>query len=286
MRNVIYCRVSHQKIHNLSFSKQERSCNEYCKSKNMIVHEIHKEFSSGYAKQKILTNIIKTYKNINLIIYDVSRFSRSSDYGIKLFKICNMRNINLHFVKENLILNSESIENVDFTTCLNASENAWHEIRTNIINNIQMRRIKNMVLGKVPFGFDSINKKLVKNNNFNVIALIVYLRNGNKSIHEIREVLSRVSPNSEMLNFYDEKENVIIKFDRPYTLGFVEIRNILNDFQILDKVWTSRFVRELYKKYSRTVDFIADTKTADDILNHNHYYTGYKRKREYDEYEL
>jgi len=262
MKNIIYCRVSHQKVENLSFSKQEKHCSNYSKSKNFIIHEIHKEFNSGYGKQKILLNIIKTYKNINLIIYDVSRFSRSTNYGRSLFKICMIRNIVLHFVKENIVINSDNCENLTFSKSLIESEKEWHGIRNSIINNIQQRRLNNMVLGKVPFGFDSIDKKLVKNKDFNSIALIVFLRNGLKSVDDIRNILKNFTNEANTLKFYDENEKEITNFSKPFALDTAKIKDILNDYRVCGIRWTTDKVRNLYKRYSNTIDFASDTKKA------------------------
>jgi hypothetical protein len=113
---------------------------------------------------------------------------------------------------------------------LSSSENQWKTIRQNIINNIKKRRSEGLTLGTTPFGFDCIDKKLIKNNNFNVIKLIVYLRNGVKTITEIREVLKQINTDYESLKFYDEAENEINKFSKVFTLKYSKIAEILNDY--------------------------------------------------------
>jgi DNA invertase Pin-like site-specific DNA recombinase len=266
MKNIIYCRVSHQKIHNDSFSIQEEKCTNYCKNKNMIIHQIHKEYNSGYGRQKILTEIINKYKNINLIISDVSRFSRSIAYGHTLFKICLKKNIILHFVKEEYILTPDTYEDSLFNHSLVKSENEWNNIRFNIINNIKMRRQNSMVLGKTPFGYDCINKKLEKNKDFNAIALIIYLRNGIKSVNEIREILKIFDSDISTFKFFDENENQILYFNKPFILGNTEIKNILNDCKVSNIEWTTNKINNIYKKYCNFPEFIEDTQKAKSIV--------------------
>jgi DNA invertase Pin-like site-specific DNA recombinase len=93
MRTLIYCRVSNLKKESSSFATQEQNCVNYCKDKKMVVREIHKEFNSGYGKQRILQNIIRLCKNINLVIYDITRFSRNLRFGRSLLLACLKKNI-------------------------------------------------------------------------------------------------------------------------------------------------------------------------------------------------
>lgn len=254
MKNIIYCRVSNMKKESYSFMVQEAMCTEYCKTNNLTIKQIHKEHNSGYGHQKILQNLILLNKNINLIIYDITRFSRSVNYSLILLKICKKHNINLHFVKENLKYSSTSESNSVLEEGLINSEMEWNQIRKRIISSIKIRRANNLVLGHVPFGFSCVNKKLIKNNNFNAIRLIVELRKGIKKCSEIRNILKTLSDNYETLNFYDENDNIIEQFSKPFTLDFGTIRDILNDYNICNKIWTNECIRRLYKKYNDNCD--------------------------------
>jgi len=263
MKTIIYCRVSNLKDDSQSFSAQERNCVEYCKEKKMRIKEVQKEHNSGYGKQKLLDSLILRNKNINLIINDITRFSRHNLYGLSLLKKCLKNNISIHFVKEGVIFdhNNDYIS-TKILSGLSSSENQWQTIRQNIINNIKKRRSEGLTLGTTPFGFDCIDKKLIKNNNFNVIKLIVYLRNGVKTITEIREVLKQLNPDYESLKFYDEAENEINKFSKVFTLKYSKIAEILNDYNLCDKNWTGDRVRDLYKKYSMEATLKEDTDVA------------------------
>lgn len=263
MKNIIYCRVSNLKDDSQSFSTQERNCVEYCKEKKMRVKEIHKEHNSGYGKQKLLDNLILKSKNINLIINDVTRFSRHNLYGLSLLKKCLKNNITIHFVKEEVIFDhTNDYVSSKILKGLNDSEGQWHTIRQNIINNIKKRRSEGLTLGTTPFGYDCVNKKLIKNNNFNVIKLIVYLRNGVKTVSEIQQILKELTSSYDSLKFYDENQLEINKFSKVFTLKFSEIANILNDYGLCDKNWTGDRVRELYKKYCMEETLKEDTDVA------------------------
>lgn len=229
----------------------------------MRVREIHKEHNSGYGKQKILDNLILRSKNINLIINDITRFSRQNLYGLSLLKKCIKNNITIHFVKEGVIFDhtNDYISSI-ILKGLTDSEGQWQTIRQNIINNVKKRRNEGLTLGTTPFGFDCENKKLIKNNNFNAIKLIVYLRNGVKTINEIQQVLKELTQEYESLKFYDEQQNEINKFSKVFTLKFSAIAEILNDYRLCDKNWTGDRVRELYKKYCMEATLKEDTNVA------------------------
>jgi len=265
MRTLIYCRVSNLKKESSSFATQEQQCVNYCKDKKMVVREIHKEFNSGYGKQRILQNIIRLCKNINLVIYDITRFSRNLNFGRSLLSTCLKKNIVLHFVKEQLIYDADN--DSDYTGSLidlglKASYSEWNSIRDRTIANIHYRRANGFCLGNPPFGFDSINKKLVKNNDYNVIRLIIELRNGIKECKEMQRILSTHVATSESLKFYDDYDNEITKFAKPLTLDFNSISKILNSYNLCNKHWIGSKVRDLYNKYSKDLEFRYETEAA------------------------
>jgi DNA invertase Pin-like site-specific DNA recombinase len=242
---------------------QEDECVKYCKNNNMRIHQIQKEHNSGYGKQKILEKLIMTNKKINLIIYDVSRFSRNKLFGYNLLKRCVKNNINVHFAKENIIFDSKNdmLPN-KITIGLDESETEWHSIRNRTLQSILYRRKNGLCLGNPPFGFDSVDKKLVKNGEFNVIKLIVALHNGVKPSSEIKEILKTLSPEYTTLEFYDENNNVIPKLHSSFTLDFKTIAGILNDYKICGKHWIQSRVRDLYLKYRNDKELKDDTEEA------------------------
>ena len=263
MRTIIYCRVSNLRDSSFSFISQEEECKKYCQENKLKVKYIYKEHNSGHGKQKVLDNLILTNKDINLIIYDITRFSRSKVYGEKLLKTCKKRNINIHFVRDKIVYTpndsneEESIYKI--ITGLKNSNNEWNSIRDRIITSINIRRKHGMCLGNAPFGFDKIDKMLVPNNNFNAIRLIIHLRNGIKSIHEIRQILNKVGKNPKMLSFYDDNNKEITIFSQALTLDFKTITKILNDFLVCDKHWINSNVTMLYNKYCQYEEFKFDT---------------------------
>jgi DNA invertase Pin-like site-specific DNA recombinase len=270
MRTVVYCRVSNLKDESQSFIKQEYGCIKYCRDNNLRVRFIHKEHNSGWGKQKILESLISTSKNLNIVINDISRFSRNTIYGQKLLEVCRRRNIILHFAKENIRYDPSSEDNFNILmTGLKESNDEWNTIRNRTIANIKVRRIAGLLLGKAPFGFDADeNKKLVKNNDFNAIRLIIGLRNGVKKIDDLREILKNLSTDWQQLNFYEEdvvdpsKNFLISNFSTPFTLDFKTITNLLNEFKVCSKHWIPSRVKLLYNKYSKTEEFKEETSFA------------------------
>jgi DNA invertase Pin-like site-specific DNA recombinase len=238
----------------------------YCATNLLKIHEIHKEIRSGaHGINKSLTSIIYSNKKINLILYDTTRFSRTKYYGLKLVKECMKRNINIHFVKEKIIVNKDTYEKYyqlveDF---LKISEIERNKIVNRANDSINFRKALGLCLGNKPFGFDVIDKKLIKNNDFNAIRLIIYLRQGIQSVKFIRNILAKLSSESKLLEFYDE-DNVtkINKFKNPFTLDFKDIANILNEFNICNKYWIPSKIKSLYDKYSHEEEFEDYTKEA------------------------
>ena len=261
MRNIIYCRVSSLKPTSYSFINQEEECVKYCKRNKLRIHQIQKEHISGFGKQKILLQLITKSKNINLIIYDISRFSRNSLFGSKLLKACHNKNINIHFVKENQKYYTDTIP-YNILQGLNDSEKEWHAIRNNTIKSISIRRKKGLVLGQIPFGFDKVDKKLIKNNDFNAIRLIIGLRNGIKTSYEMKEILKKLTSNYDSLNYYDENNNIITEYTNALTLDFKAITYIFNDYNICGKKWVQSRIRHLYLRYCNDEEFKDDTAMA------------------------
>ena len=254
MKNLVYCRVSSSRDDSYGFSIQEENCLEYCKQNKMRVREIHKEYNSGNGKQKILIDLISKYKCINLIVYDVTRFSRNVTIGSQLLDKCIKNKITVHFVKENIVYNNLNHNTV--MTGLQNSENEWNQIRKRIIDSIAYRRQNGLCLGNAPFGFTTINKKLVKNDDFNAIRLIVALKNGVKSCTDIQQILKTLSSEYETLKFYDENDNEIEFFTANEPLTYQEIAQILNDYSVCNIHWIRSRVKELYNKYSSDLEFI------------------------------
>ena len=263
MPNIIYCRVSSLKPESFSFMSQEDECVKYCKNNNLKIHQIQKEHNSGFGKQRVLEKLIMTNKKINIIIYDISRFSRWKLFGHNLLKKCIKNNINIHFVRENVIFDAKNdILSDKITIGLNESESEWHSIRNRTIQSIVYRRKNGLCLGNPPFGFTSVDKKLIKNADFNAIRLIVALHNGVKPSSEIKEILKKLSHEHTTLEYYDENDNVIPKLHSSFTLDFKTIAGILNDYKICGRHWIQSRVKELYLKHRNDKEFKDDTEQA------------------------
>ena len=78
-------------------------CNEYCKKLNLEVIENVSEIKSGknINKQLELQKIISENSNINVIFYNITRFSRNTGHAIDFINKCIDKKIKLHFAEEN-----------------------------------------------------------------------------------------------------------------------------------------------------------------------------------------
>lgn len=277
MKTVIYCRVSKHTEKSNSFLDQENICVAYCKKNKMRIHEIHKEHKSGIGKQINLLNIVRTYKNINLVVYNTTRFTRNMIIGKNLLSTCLDRNIEVHFVREKIVFNRYTSSNLlqDLMEKFTDSEKEWNQIRERNIKNIKLRKALGLCIGNVPFGYDKLDtKELILNNDYNVIRLIVALRKGEKNIDEIHKIFKKISNEYNLLKFYDENNKEIKKFTYQYTLDFKDIADILNEFNINNKHWIPSKVKFLYDKYNndKNIELIEDNNVninLDSINVHN-----------------
>ena len=90
---VIYCRLSSpnqsfvNNIH-VSLENQSEACKKYCTEKSFnIVNEVHEiKSSKNMNNLENLKGILNRYSNTNLVIYNVTRFSRNIFQGLKFIE--------------------------------------------------------------------------------------------------------------------------------------------------------------------------------------------------------
>jgi DNA invertase Pin-like site-specific DNA recombinase len=103
---VIYCRsstIDQNNFNHCSIDTQLFNCRQYCDQNKLKIISMSSEMCSATksANQKALLKLVDEFKNINLIVYDASRFSRNILEGIILLNKCREKNIIVHNVKDN-----------------------------------------------------------------------------------------------------------------------------------------------------------------------------------------
>ena len=183
---IIYSRSSTKQQNNInvnsaSINTQEYSCINFCERNNLKVTLIKSEICSirNINNQKKLLEIIEQNNNINLIIFDVSRFSRNIIDGIKMIEKCFENNITVYFVKENIEIKKQS-DLPKFTLSLVNSQIESDTISYRVQQSIKYRKSIGNKIGKPKYGFNKnkLNKFIENEKEQLIIKIILKLKFG------------------------------------------------------------------------------------------------------------
>ena len=258
---VIYCRLSSPNqctINNLhtSIENQLNNCRIYCQNNNMNILEEVQEIKSARNMHYLyeLKRIGETYSNINLVMYNITRFSRNILQGLQFIDQFAAKNITLHFVEENAKTNHH-LDLHRIRLGLSQSEYESDTISNRVKSNNIVLKNKGWEFGNPKFGLNAqyINgvRRFVNDvNEKNVINFIVTARQGKCTVMALNKLLQSIIPgNKDPIEFWDDKANCqIIRFDKPFTLTFGEIGDLLNSYNILNRntIWNASSVNRTY----------------------------------------
>lgn len=274
---IIYARSSTKKQNDLmtnshSLEIQTSNCIKFCFENNINIDKIETEIISARnsKKQKILLNIINTNKNILLIVFDISRFSRNIFDGMNMLHKCIDNNITLYLLKDNMYIRDLN----DITRFNNLLLNAHAEsdaISFRIKKSIEFRKSNGIFFGKRKFGYDIItenNKKKLKinENEQKIIELILILKYGGFKI-KINNLIMFLTNDKLKI----EMDNVIL-FGNYENIDIVYFLN-LHNITYKNKVWTCAILNniinlnndEITKKEELTENFLDEF-----LINYRH----------------
>jgi len=257
---IIYLRLSTQNQakllgNYLSIEKQYKSCLNYVQNNNLIVVNTVQEIVSVHKiiKRK-LDVILNQCSNINIIFYNISRFSRNCIKGLQDIELSRSKKIVLHFVQENLRTdNDEMYHQIRMGLSLSQNESDTISKRVRTTNNLL--RSKGWQFGTPPFGtqvkfIDGIRTFSTDIYEYNIINFVVRARIGKITCIQLNELLQNIIPHNEVpIEFFDETtNNVIPKFDKLFTLTYQEIATLLNDYGILKRnnQWSPSSVSNIF----------------------------------------
>lgn len=258
---IIYCRSSslkqNQYNHN-SLEMQTFICREYCHKNQINVISLVTEICSAtsIANQKKLLNIINTHSNINLIIYDASRFSRNILEGIQLLNDCKNKNINIHNVKDNYTTNNYQ----GYLNFIDGIKNAEAEsklIGERIKSSIEHRRRLGEDFGNPPYGYkrekiNNINKIIEYESEQNIIELGKKLYYGCTLI-EANIYMKKITGNN-IKSLFTEPCNKIEYGNFSYSM-LAEFFNQNNIKYRNDELWTTSRISNIIKNKKRKLYF-------------------------------
>ena len=199
MKKVIgYIRVSteYQKLKENSINNQIKSINEYCSRNDFDLVEIFEDNGiSGLISNRIgLTEMIDKIKSENIdcvIVYSLSRLGRKLKDVIQFIELLEKKNIKFISLKENF--NSNDIVGKLMFNILGSINEFEVNILSQRISDVKQykKSVKEVYCGKILFGTDRKDNKLVKNDKeFKVLELINELRNKGNSYFKISKYLN------------------------------------------------------------------------------------------------
>ena len=244
-QTIIYSRSSTKKqndfnINSASINTQIHSCLEFCKNNKLDVKFMRSETCSARNcnNQKKLLEIIENYENINLVIFDISRFSRNISDGIKIIEKCFKNNIIIYFVKEELKVKNKN-DLPKFTSQLINAHIESDTISYRLTESIKYRKSLGNHIGKAKYGYNIIKEnninKIIENTKEQLIIQIILKLKFGCLISELDKITKKL--NNTILNNID-RQNEIIMYGH---YGNTSIADILNDNNIKykDNNWIS-----------------------------------------------
>jgi len=201
-----------------------------------------------------LNNIGNNYSNINLVIYNITRFSRNILQGLQYIQNFSNKNITLHFVEENAKTNHH-LDLHRIRLGLSQSEYESDTISNRVRSNNIVLKNKGWVFGNPKFGkqvvyVNGIRKFTDNFHEMKVIGFIIVARKGNCTVMALNNLLQQIIPkNKDPIEFWDDSLGCqITRFDKPYTLTFGEIADLLNSYNIMNRsnCWSSSSVNNVY----------------------------------------
>lgn len=156
---IIYCRSStpdQNNFNHCSIDTQIFNNRQYCNQNKFKIISMSSEICSATktTNQKALLKLVDEFKNIHLIVYDASRFSRNILEGVILLNKCREKNIIIHNVKDNY--STEKHQGYcNFIDGIKNGETESRLISDRIKSSIKYRKSLGANFGRPPFGFKS-----------------------------------------------------------------------------------------------------------------------------------
>jgi DNA invertase Pin-like site-specific DNA recombinase len=283
---IIYIRCSTKKQNedNLhGYSTQLGLCKEYAEKNNFNVTEVLYDTIPGHNISKMkINNILQdnTYSNMNIIVADPSRLSRSPSEGTCFVMKCLDKKIICHSARHNISTNNNPELKLFLSYILDAYTESQIFI-SRMKSMIYLKKKNGSYIGVPPYGYHLVKcinapseyqisvKKLDKHEQ-DIIKLIALLAFG--SYLEPLYVLLRELSNNINAKLYYCNEKQEIEFENKICYGYLrepDIADILNNFNILkrNKLWTKYSVSRIIKnlKNNNYIKYLYE----DNSINHS-----------------
>lgn len=252
-----YIRISTSiQTNGYSIPAQKNIIKEYAKNNNLILYKEYTDIGSGTKMKKLiqLNKLIEENKNCVLLVVNIDRFSRNLYEGIEYLNLLKSNNIIIKSIEQNI--SSDNITGLKLIkNCLNDSEFESNTISRRVKKSLDLIKNKGGYIGVARFGFkksrlNNIPIRIKNNIELLIIDLIINLRLGITNVKKMNNLINKIKKKTmPELKFYDIHNNEINIFEKPFTLTFIEIADILNDYEITrrGKQFTSASVYNIFK---------------------------------------
>lgn len=196
MKTIIYIRVSHkdQVTNGSSLDNQRDRLLKYAEYKGMTVVDIIEDQGisgrttsrSGFQKMMSMLDEIDC-----VVVYSISRFARSVVDTLGAIEKLRVNNVEFHSINENV--DTSTAQGRFFLTVISAlAEMESDQMGERIKSVMSYKKDSGLVYcGNTPYGFDSIDGKLVPNESEQrVISKIRALRSKNYSLRKVADTLN------------------------------------------------------------------------------------------------
>jgi DNA invertase Pin-like site-specific DNA recombinase len=214
--------------------------------------EVIKEYANktlGYSDPEIIEHVcsghkidyseLKRLSYAIIVIFDVSRFSRSVERGIEYIKeilYANSHN-SIHFISENLIVRPGDVMRGtriyrEFVNKLNEVKIESETYSRRTINGKRMNKKKGIYIGgKVPYGLKVINTRLFKiRHEMNVTKFIKLARSKRYSAKQLNNLMAKISKYNGGIIL--EREGKLTRGKAVEPLSCANITTLLNQYEV------------------------------------------------------
>lgn len=198
MKVIGYVRVSSKvQVKGYSITNQINKIKDYCKYMDYELVEVYEDNGiSGMSidKRDGLKNMVEYLLENDvdgIVVYSLSRLGRRMKDVISLLDLLKKEGKRFYSIKENLN-NEDKIGSLIVNIMSSINEFEVENIRERIRDVKQEKKRNGLVYGRLMYGYDDIDGKLVKNNEeFRVISRIKGLRSRGYSWRKISERLNK-----------------------------------------------------------------------------------------------
>jgi len=257
MKCVVYNRLSLSTVDNSSLLRQEHFCTKYASGAKLKVSEIHKEVCSAYKKKPNVLNSLVQRNNLYLIVYNVSRFSRSLKLGLEMLSTLFTNGGKVYFVDEGVEYAHDSDLDKLKIFLLKAeleSDVISHRVKS---SKKYLREKGKYSGGSIPFGY-TIDKDNVIIPDLSESSIIKFIKEcGCKRViasrlnNIMRKIMMELFPNVKYTSII--LYNVDGKSRRINKLSYANIADLLNSYDIKKRgcSWKSYTVKTAISSFNK-----------------------------------